>query len=463
MTLLSRLCALAITGFAMNAIGNDAPDTPKGDLHYIVVDRSSSIEGRRLVDPIIKAVSRYVDVLPVSSEVRILFFNEEVSGKNKWELTEARIKDDVKRHFDKNFYPNGYTRLYDTVEEVISEVTLVREKYKTVKIMILSDGEDNRSVKNHDWSRLEVDAGLLKKDNADSFIYWYTLGFKPREVPKSGMIEVKEIPKPEACFEIESEADRNIDFIRLAAAVYHDWDNPEQAFGRRVIEELKASGWKLAAPLKEENGFRAAVYTSKDGQPVLVFQGLDNLCAWEDIIQVVRYKLPFINAQQFTFAEEFAQASIRAYGDNLIFVGHSMGGALAQYVAIKTNKRALTVNPMAVTFDSVIDQLKSGGMTSEGRIVNYVHRNDILGNARDGVTIRSDDEHVTFSNDGAEFRFYGTGALVGEVVFVGDQEALCKNVLSKVLAGPVVCKTADVVYSLRDHGIEAVLQELTSP
>ena len=47
----------------------------KPDLHYIVIDRSASIEERKLTAPIIKAVTRYVEVLPVGAEVgSVIFF-----------------------------------------------------------------------------------------------------------------------------------------------------------------------------------------------------------------------------------------------------------------------------------------------------------------------------------------------------------------------------------------------------
>jgi PKD repeat protein len=174
------------------------------ELHYLVVDRSGSIGSESHLEvPITTAVKNYVNSLPESCELRIVFFNDSAAGRNSWSPMNLDNKIAFINYFTKNFRPGGQTRLYDTIAEVIAEVSSCSRDYKDIKVMILSDGEDTASKKNKGWGAVETAAGELKKDNANAFIIWYTLGFKPANGPKSGAITITDVPNPQPGFQID--------------------------------------------------------------------------------------------------------------------------------------------------------------------------------------------------------------------------------------------------------------------
>jgi PKD repeat protein len=176
------------------------------ELHYLVVDRSGSIGSESHLEvPITTAVKNYVNSLPESCELRVVFFNDSAAGRNSWSPMNLDNKIAFINYFTKNFRPGGQTRLYDTIAEVIAEVSSCSRDYKDIKVMILSDGEDTASKKNKGWGAVETAAGELKKDNANAFIIWYTLGFKPSSsgLPKTDAIIVRDIPNPKDGIQID--------------------------------------------------------------------------------------------------------------------------------------------------------------------------------------------------------------------------------------------------------------------
>ncbi len=169
---------------------------PVRDLHYLVVDRSESIDSpNALKGPITEAVKKYVNTLPDSAELRIVFFNHEASRMKSWWPMNWDNKLAFMGYFAKEFKPAGQTRLYDTISEVITEVSAVSSNYNSIRVMVLSDGEDNKSTNNKGWDGIETLAGTLKHDNENSFIIWYTIGknFVPKNLPRGNMVLVQAV------------------------------------------------------------------------------------------------------------------------------------------------------------------------------------------------------------------------------------------------------------------------------
>ena len=172
------------------------------DLYYFVIDRSGSIAPNGLVKPIRGAVVDFVGKLPEDTSVEMVFFDTTASSPKRWDTMDLASKGDLATYFFDEFKPNGYTRLYDTVAEVIERAQKEALRYRMVNIIILSDGVDEGprgtlgSRKHLSWASVEALAKDFKVSNRDNMIYWYTLGFVPPENNKpqpNGPIEQKTV------------------------------------------------------------------------------------------------------------------------------------------------------------------------------------------------------------------------------------------------------------------------------
>lgn len=180
----------------------DAPEEKKG-LFYYVVDRSGSITTYGLKEPIQKAITQHAAQLPEDTEVRLVFFSRRASESKRWERMTVEAKQDFADFFADNLVPDGPTRLYDTVAEVMNEIRASSEDYRFVTVLVFSDGENNWTRSYRSWKQLEPVYGDLVKRHDNSFIYWVTLEFDPAESPPAWVQHepqppgTKEIPIPE--------------------------------------------------------------------------------------------------------------------------------------------------------------------------------------------------------------------------------------------------------------------------
>jgi hypothetical protein len=117
------------------------------------------------------------------------------------------------------------------------------------------------------------------------------------------------------------------------------------AFSRRgqLPEGLK--GARFEDP---NTGFRAMLYQSKDEQEiVVVYRGVRRSNIIRDSQTCLSQGLGF-SAAVYRQAIELAIAVVEAYGDKVIFTGHSMGGGLAAAASIVANRPAVTFNSAGV-------------------------------------------------------------------------------------------------------------------
>jgi hypothetical protein len=131
----------------------------------------------------------------------------------------------------------------------------------------------------------------------------------------------------------------DLDLARMADNVYE----PTAAVGnwRRLSgPELAAIGLR---PGDLENpsgsGLRASVYES-NGRYVLAFAGTNS----GGDIGADAYQAFGLPTEQYHQASAIAQKASAAFGDNLVFTGHSLGGGLASYAALQTGRPAVTFN-----------------------------------------------------------------------------------------------------------------------
>lgn len=192
-------CLLITCGLPLVAATSDQ----ERGLFYYVVDRSGSITAYGLTEPISRAITDHASQLPEETEVRLVFFDRGASEPQRWAPMTDEAKEDFSNYFKKSFVPDGPTRLYDTVGEVMEEIRSSTEDYTFVTVLIFSDGENNWSRQYRSWLDLEpVYDGLVSR-HEQSFIYWITLEFDPAESPPSWVIHepqppgTTDIPVPE--------------------------------------------------------------------------------------------------------------------------------------------------------------------------------------------------------------------------------------------------------------------------
>lgn len=130
------------------------------------------------------------------------------------------------------------------------------------------------------------------------------------------------------------------------------------------------NGWTIIRVDKDDsNGFFAKLY-EKDGHFAYVTAGTEDKIDWEmNYLQQMgkitpQYETSIQYAKELAFNDK--------YRDNLIFIGHSLGGGEAS-----ANSRATGIN--AITFNSAAlsDRYRNGGYP-DSKIVAYINEGDIL-------------------------------------------------------------------------------------
>jgi hypothetical protein len=208
-----RLFALAVslffmTGGATGADGNLEPQKAsagKPALYYFVIDRSGSIKTNHLVVPIRGALIQKLGEVPENAEIRIVLFDRTAARRGTWGPITTNARGEISVWFDRNFRPQGDTRLYDTVGEALSEITESRGRFSMVQLVILSDGveEPPVSTRFRRWGDLNSLSAELKRSEPPFFGTWYTLGFDPPDRPDANSgIDFVAVPDPQAGFKI---------------------------------------------------------------------------------------------------------------------------------------------------------------------------------------------------------------------------------------------------------------------
>ena len=172
--------------------------------------------------------------------------------------------------------------------------------------------------------------------------------------------------------------------------VYHNetnkYETAQEALTNWAREyEQQVSGWEVIK-LKDKDvtgvgeawaGFAAVAYKNEQTKEIIIsYRGTDSPL---DVIlsdaQLAFNLTPQQAAPAVEFFEDIVKNADNA-GYSITITGHSLGGALAQYVASLKHVPAVTFNAPGV-------DVPSGG-TSEN-IINYVNMNDIVGSYREHI------------------------------------------------------------------------------
>jgi RHS repeat-associated protein len=188
-------------------------------------------------------------------------------------------------------------------------------------------------------------------------------------------------------------------------------------------------GWKLAKKLSfnrndKQSGLQANLYTRKlkDGtvEHAYVYAGTE-MTSGSDWTSNGR--------QLFGTAEQYSQAltiatnlSVELKAEELTFVGHSLGGGLANYSSLATGRSSMTFNPAWVSTSSINNTLKSQNISptpfSNMQRNNYIHDRDPLHYLQKGSFINLITQKVGKNNfvDGGFFSNVGSGHFINTMV-----------------------------------------------
>ncbi|WP_233879875.1 alpha/beta fold hydrolase [Virgibacillus halodenitrificans] len=91
--------------------------------------------------------------------------------------------------------------------------------------------------------------------------------------------------------------------------------------------------------------------------------------------------ITYINKNQFTESEKIIADTVKKYGaDNITFVGHSLGGGLAQYYAVKHDSNAITFAAADVySLLSEEEQQEVAKGKFKDNIISYTYPDDFVG------------------------------------------------------------------------------------
>ena len=251
-----------------------------------------------------------------------------------------------------------------------------------------------------------------------------------------------------------------VNYISLSALSYIDFNSSmknktiEYLVNNKLIKEDDLSKPELSALKSSSNllrsytlidftstssGFRAAAFQSPSGEIVFSFKGTDfdpsNPKTYMDTAKDIANadaQIAFGNSvglpAQFTEAEKFVDKVCSSHSHSgYTYTGHSLGGALAQYMTYKTGHNSTTFNAPGVAnlVESVVGH-KIDYAYYKDKSTNYANESDFIGNlwsdARIGSNkiVRSKLNSTTTSDLVAMYKMQAMVALGGPFMpFIG--------------------------------------------
>ena len=142
-------------------------------------------------------------------------------------------------------------------------------------------------------------------------------------------------------------------------------------------------GWALSKNVQhnindKNSGLKGALYQRelKGGgtEYAYVYAGSVELADWKNNAQQA-----FGNSEQYSKSLTIStDVSVAHRNQELTFVGHSLGGGLANYSSLNTGRSSITFNPAWVSNSSINNLKNNNGNTPPILQTNYVHRADPL-------------------------------------------------------------------------------------
>ncbi len=143
-------------------------------------------------------------------------------------------------------------------------------------------------------------------------------------------------------------------------------------------QQLRQVGIDPKLMSDKKSGFDAAVYTDNDGRYAVAFRGTDQGKDWKtNLGQGLGFE-----TTQYNLAVQLGSQAKVAFGDNVAFVGHSLGGGLASAAMVATDSPGMTFNAAGLTDKSMnrlgLDPAAVRQEVENGQIRNYQVKGEIL-------------------------------------------------------------------------------------
>lgn len=183
--------------------------------------------------------------------------------------------------------------------------------------------------------------------------------------------------------EVRGTEAKPIDFTmaKLAQDVYKSQDQsrpPIDGWTALSPDQLRQVGIDPKLMHDKKSGYDAAVYTDNDGRYVVSYRGTDQAKDWKTNLG---QGLGF-DTTQYNLATELGRQAKVAFGDNVAFVGHSLGGGLAATAMAATDTPGMTFNAAGLS-DKTLKRLgfepdAVKEHVENGQIRNYQVKGEIL-------------------------------------------------------------------------------------
>jgi Protein of unknown function (DUF2974) len=181
----------------------------------------------------------------------------------------------------------------------------------------------------------------------------------------------------------------------------------------------------------------ATVFRNTNGQIVVAFRGTATALNWaEDLLLAgVPVNDNPVMVAALLFAQSVKQQVQQQFGNsasnNIIFTGHSLGGAMAQYAAIELGGQAVTFNPAPLALS-----LLAGGISpNSGNITNFRGPSDPLTAATGFADVGNT---ITIKNTPSEPLHADPYGLAGMAKYNHDMSALALAMYEVAKAAPSI-------------------------
>jgi Protein of unknown function (DUF2974) len=142
----------------------------------------------------------------------------------------------------------------------------------------------------------------------------------------------------------------DLDLAEIANAIYLDNHSRVNERWRLMDDNELPKNIDPNSLVDDKSLFRAGIYTNDEDQYVVAYRGsYTKKFGVPSYVSVNVGQAMGLDTRQYEQASALAQQAQMAYGDKVVFTGHSLGGGLAAAASIRTGNAAVTFNPSGLS------------------------------------------------------------------------------------------------------------------